>query len=217
MPGIGNDIVALSAIDVERTNQYRFFSKIIVGQEQQLYNDTLASALAFEHFVWLAWSMKESAYKCMQRYQHNLVFSPSNVLIGEVQLPANNAKPPMEGIGFDNLLVCKSQLNFRGQHLFSRSIITAQYIVSVVNDTNDFSNTCWRVKKIGSNDTEDQSLAVRDMLLHKLHELYPADEFKIEKSIFGFPVLLKNGAEADFPVTFAHHDHYAGYAFIPDI
>ena len=216
MPGIGNDVVALHAINVDRTIQYRFYSKIIVDSEKLIYDQSLASSLPFEYFVWLAWSIKESAYKCLQRYQHDLVFSPSNTLIKQVQLPESRFTSTTEGIGFDGVSVCKALVNSGHHQLFSCSIITKDYIFSVVNDTNDFSKTCWKVKKIGSNDREEQSLAVREMLLHKLHELYPADLFKIEKSLFGFPVLLKNGAEADFPVSFAHHDHFAGYAFLAD-
>ena len=214
MPGIGNDVVALRAIDVDRTTQYRFYSKIIVDNEKLIYDQCLASSFPFEHFVWLAWSIKEAAYKCLQRYQHDLVFSPSKTLISEVHLPENFDVTPLAGIGFDGPSVWKAKVNIGHHQLYSRSIITKDYIFSVVNDTNDFSQACWNVKKIGSNDREEQSLAVREMLLHKLHELYPADQFKIEKSLFGFPVLLKNSAAADFPVSFAHHDHFAGYAFI---
>jgi len=216
MPGIGNDVVALHAINVDRTIQYRFYSKIIVDSEKLIYDQCLASSLPFENFVWLAWSIKEATYKCLQRYRHDLVFSPSNTIIKQVLLPESLYASTTEGIGFDDVSVCKSVV-YSGHHqLFSRSIITKDYIFSVVNDTNDFSRTCWKVKKIGSNEREEQSQAVREMLLHKLHEWYPADQFKIEKSLFGFPVLLKNGVEADFPVSFAHHDHFAGYAFVAD-
>ena len=213
MPGIGNDVVALRAIDVDRTKKYRFYSKIIVDSEKLIYDEQLSSAISFEKFVWLAWSVKESAFKCLQRYRHDLVFSPSNTLISEVHLPEYAASTTTEGLGFDEARVYRTLLTYQGHQLYSRTMLSSDFIFTVVNDTNDFSNTWWKVKKIGSSDPEDQSLEVRHLLLHKLHELYPAAQFFIEKSLFGFPVLFRDGREADFPVSFSHHDHFVGCAF----
>ena len=80
MLGTGNDIVALAAINVERTRQSNFYSKILSLSEQQLYNE-LQSQLPFENFVWLAWSVKESAYKFLKRFMPDLVFSPTKIMI----------------------------------------------------------------------------------------------------------------------------------------
>ena len=57
MAGAGNDIVALKAIDVSRTKQSNFYSKIIVPAEKSLHDRTLSTVLPLELFVWLAWSI----------------------------------------------------------------------------------------------------------------------------------------------------------------
>jgi len=214
MSGIGNDVVALLAIDVDRTIQYRFYSKIIVDSEKLIYDQSLASSLPFEYFVWLAWSIKESAYKCLQRYQHDLVFSPSNTLISEVNLPGIFHATPSEGIGFDGAPVCKAKVNIGHHQFYAITVLNKEFIFSIVSNNNNFADTYWGIKKIGSAEREDQSLEVRNLLFQKLHDLYPADQFRIEKSIFGFPVLLRNGTDSDIPVSFAHHDHFVGYAFV---
>ena len=69
MNSVGNDIVALAAIDVARTRQPEFYSRIITPAEQEFYSLYLKDQLSFEHFIWLAWSVKESAYKVLKRFE----------------------------------------------------------------------------------------------------------------------------------------------------
>ena len=53
MISAGNDIVALASINIQRTNEYRFYSKILTAYEQELYNGHQFAGLPFEHYVWL--------------------------------------------------------------------------------------------------------------------------------------------------------------------
>lgn len=204
MTSTGNDIVALGAINVDRTKQSDFYSKIIVDAEKALYDNALSGVLPLEHFVWLAWSVKESVYKFLQRHQHDLVFSPSKINVEQLTRgdAASNDQAIFDGVS-----------GFGSHKMYSRSVVTGEYIFSVVNDEDDFAHIYSDVKRIGSTEPADQSAAVRDLVLHKLQELFPADRFKIEKSTVGFPVLFRNEVEADIPLSFAHHDHYVGYSF----
>ena len=72
MISTGNDIVALKAINVARTKQQNFYSKIITVSEKALYDEHFSGRLLFEHFVWLAWSVKESVFKYLQRINPDL-------------------------------------------------------------------------------------------------------------------------------------------------
>src|SRR5476651_714407 len=85
MSSIGNDIIALKTIDVPRTQNPRFYSKILSPAEQLLYQ-SCCPTLHFHHFVWLLWSIKESAYKCLQRLQPELVFSPVKIEISHLDV-----------------------------------------------------------------------------------------------------------------------------------
>src|SRR3569623_254628 len=128
MPGAGNDIVALKAIDVNRTKQSNFYSKIIVPQEKSLHDRTLSTVLPLEHLVWLAWSIKESVYKFLQRDDHDLVFSPSKINIEQIVAPAKTfAGLQTEGMGFDAEVVYSGIVKFGNHILYSRSVITDDY------------------------------------------------------------------------------------------
>ena len=67
MISTGNDIVALGLINKQRTCEPRFYSKILSASEQALYHQSEFTALPFEHYVWLLWSVKESTYKFLKR------------------------------------------------------------------------------------------------------------------------------------------------------
>jgi phosphopantetheinyl transferase (holo-ACP synthase) len=197
MLGTGNDIVALSAINVERTNQPRFYSKILSPSEQQLYKG-LKPQLLFENFVWLAWSVKESAYKFLKRHAPDLVFSPTKIVITKLEL------------GTD---VYKGTVQFNAHQLYFRTIINQDYIFSVANFSDDFMDTRWAVKRIDSSDHNRQSSEVRELLLSDLNNLQPGNNFTIDKSPYGWPVVIKNEQEMPMPVSLAHHGHYVAYSF----
>lgn len=212
MISTGNDIVALKAINVDRTKQPNFYCKIITDNEKSLYDKALFAVLPLEHFVWLAWSVKESVYKFLQRHQHDLVFSPSKIVVEQVILP--EVDKPKSITDLDDSLNYHGVVIYGGRKLYYRSILKDDYIFSVANNSENFDHVFWDVQKIGSTEPEDQSIAVRDLVLHKLKDLFPIDHFKIEKNLAGFPVLLKNGNEADIPISFAHHHHYVAYSFV---
>src|SRR5205809_451717 len=86
MTGLGNDLIDLKLTDAARTQSPRFYSKILADTEQRLYHN-LTAALSFQQFVWLLWSIKESAYKAMQRHQPHLVFTPVKVEVVNVTAP----------------------------------------------------------------------------------------------------------------------------------
>jgi phosphopantetheinyl transferase (holo-ACP synthase) len=212
MISTGNDIVALGAINVDRTKQPNFYSKIITDNEKSLYDKALFAVLPLEHFVWLAWSVKESVYKFLQRHQHGLVFSPSRIVVEQVVLPEVDKPNSIEDL--DDSLNYHGVAIYAGRRLYYRSILKDDYIFSVVNNSENFDHVFWGVRKIGSTQPEDQSTEARNMVLDTLASLLPGNQFKIEKSLAGYPIVIKNGSETDIPVSFAHHDHFVGYSFV---
>ncbi len=85
MKSAGNDIVALRCIDIQRTGQFRFYSKILSTSEQTLYHQPLLADMPFENYVWLLWSVKESVYKFLKRSIPDLIFSPTKICIQEIR------------------------------------------------------------------------------------------------------------------------------------
>ena len=213
MISTGNDIVALKAINIARTKQQNFYSKIISDSEKGLYDQQFLERLPFEHFVWLLWSIKESVYKYLQRITPGLVFSPTKVIINQLERPLNNTISILEGRDFNDKAVYKGVVKFGAHSLYSRSIITEDFIFSVVNHTNDFERVLWGIRPIDSSEPDHQSDVVRTFAISMLTTLFPGAELKIDKNLHGIPVLLKNGIEIPVPISLAHHDHYVAYSF----
>ena len=236
MSSAGNDIVALKAIDKQRTNHSRFYSKILSDAEQSLYCRQQGAEMPFENFVWLLWSIKESVYKYLKRTTPGLVFSPTKIIVRNIDLPGspasslyNSSADPCcsspaaksEGAQWESRDAGSREELYKGVAFFeSRSFhfqskVHPEYIATVVNGTESFENIWWGIKRIGHSDYESQSASVRTFALNRLHFILPGDKngLRIEKNRLGSPVVLRGEEEMDIPVSLAHHDHFVAYSF----
>jgi phosphopantetheinyl transferase (holo-ACP synthase) len=218
MNSTGNDIVSLNAINKTRTLQSGFYSKILSPTEKILFDETEFAKIPFENFVWLLWSVKESAYKYLQRIKHGLTFSPIKFEVKHMLAPIGYAftnfdTTQTEGDGFDYLDVFKGTVTFGPYTLFSRSIIYKELIVSVVNHNENFDNISWGIKRIEKCDPDYQSIAVRVFLVNRLSALFQDDNLTIGKNRQGIPVVLKGSEELTIPVSISHHDHLVAYSY----
>lgn len=217
MTGIGNDIVALKTIDSLRTRSPRFYTKILSAAEQDLYHARFAN-LPLEHFVWLLWSIKESAYKCLQRHQPELVFSPVKFELQHLVIPS--ISPPsfheeLTAIGFNDAECFCGEAIFNGQILYTRSLVHPEaFILSVVQPSPNFDSVNWGLKQIQETNPESQSNAVREFLLERLGAMYPEQELSIRKNGTGCPHLFADGRDTKRPFSLSHHGGYVGYAFV---
>jgi phosphopantetheinyl transferase (holo-ACP synthase) len=239
----GNDIVALHAIDGQRTLQPRFYSKILSPSEQALYDRYKFSGLPFEHFVWLLWSVKESVYKYCQRIGPGLVFSPTRIVIHQMDIPSH----PLSGF-----YRCTVHFDARvdARVFYSRSVIREEWIATVVSDEETFEDVWWGVAAIDHAGHAAQSAAVRSVVLGRLGSLLQQTEgggdrggrscsedpedrrsangrdgsgdpggpggqdgLCIGKSPKGYPVILRGNQEMGIPVSLAHHDRFVAYSF----
>src|SRR6185437_5745437 len=141
MKSAGNDIVALGLVDKQRTIQPRFYSKILALTEQELYRQPEINKVSFVNYVWLLWSVKESVYKFLKRGDPCLVFSPTNIIIGDIKIPADLAIEPeelqWESLG-NNEDLFSGEVNCSQHTLYFRSKISTAWIASVVNDDKSF-------------------------------------------------------------------------------
>lgn len=227
MGSIGNDIVDLNFIDKKRTCESRFFSKILSPSEQELFRRPEAAPIPFEVYVWLLWSAKEAAYKFLKRYQPDLVFSPTKIICNNLELTQDTSSRTCFGTRQDERMDLHDGLSIRrltdgttlvlsyGEyHLFASSVITADYIHTIVNDSAGFSRINYAIRKIAQDDHESQSKAVRELAIEQLTTLYPGYDIAIIKADAGYPAIVKDGELQDTPLSFAHHGHYAGYAML---
>jgi phosphopantetheinyl transferase (holo-ACP synthase) len=208
----GNDIVALKAINIARTKQPNFYKKILSVSEIKLYDQQFSGKMLLENFVWLLWSVKESAYKYLQRITPELVFSPTRTIVSKLEFPLGDTPAKLEGSDFDKEMVYKGIVSFEDHTLYSRSIINEEFIFSVVNHEDDFKGTHWGIQLISSSEPEVQSSAVRTFLSIRLSTLFPNEDLQISKNPHGYPVLIKDGVEFPVVVSLAHHDRYVAYS-----
>jgi len=217
MKSAGNDIVALRAVNKQRTTQFRFYSKILSASEQTLFHQPLFAKMPFEHYIWLVWSVKESAYKFLKRFIPDLVFSPIKIIIQYIKIPAAPSMAQFEGIEWENTGYSEGFYKGKviyGAHIFYfRSKISEDWIATVVNDDEHFENVYWGVQSIDEASYYHQSKAARTLLLNKLSSFFPG-VFHIGKSFVGYPLILKGTQNMHIPVSLAHDDRFVAYSFI---
>ena len=213
MTSIGNDIIALALVNPERTRKEKFFSKIICRQEVELFKSIDPSVLSFEHFVWLAWSIKESVYKFYKRSEPETLFSPTKIIIQKIHIPANifslNTIEHEEVSFADEFCFC-CEISFNDHVFFTRSLLQDDLIFTVANNINDFENICWGIKKIDSDLYYYQSENVRAFAGNRLKCIMRADDLVFEKTEGGYPFIKQ---KKNIPVSFTHHGYFVGYAF----
>ena len=214
MLSTGNDIVSLNAINVTRTKQPNFYSKILTPTETALHQQPCFANIPFEIFVWLLWSIKESAFKYLQRIDVDILFTPVKFEVREVQIPSkfnllNFNTAELKGTGFGGLNSIRATIKFGDYILYSNSLIYQEFVATVVNNNEDFGKTHWGIKRIESDDIEIQSVGVRAFLTKNL----PDKNIIISKNPQGIPVLLKDDLELSIPISFSHHEYYVAYSF----
>lgn len=222
MKSAGNDIVALKAINRQRTNHFRFYSKILSVSEQSLYYRHGFAEMPFEKFVWLLWSIKESVYKFLKRAVPGLVFSPAKIIIQGIDPPYRRTITRFGGIQWENKNnesckeFYKGVIVFGSDIFYYRSKIHDELIATVVSNDENFENIWWGVKSIDHAAYDNQSKAVRAFILNRLNSILPGgnDDLRIGKCPLGYPVVLKRAKEMNIPVSLAHHDHFIAYSFL---
>lgn len=115
---LGNDIVDLQ-LAATQSNWRRkgYFQKIFTEQEQEL----ILNATDQDQMVWLLWSMKEAAYKIVNRQNLKQFYSPLKFAC--------------------DLLGYKSLVTFENQTFYTESEVGVQFIHTIaVQNQQNFSN-----------------------------------------------------------------------------
>jgi phosphopantetheinyl transferase (holo-ACP synthase) len=217
---IGNDIVALDHGDANRSGQYVFYSKVLNPLEKELYSQERFPGLSFAHFVWLCWSIKEAAFKCIKRNQPHLLFSPPKInikmlevlpepsLLEDGQCDWDIEAPETAFTGY-----C-STVGFCDIRLKAISRVYDTFISTIATPDAGRGTLCWGIRRITRTDHAHQSESVRNFVLERLRRSFPGDQFKIEKASPGYPVIVKNAERMNMPLSFSHHHDLVAYSFI---
>jgi phosphopantetheinyl transferase (holo-ACP synthase) len=221
MMGTGNDIVSLDAINITRTIQPAFYSKILADEEITYYRHNCRHIIPLENYVWLLWSVKESAYKYLQRFNPGLKFTPIKFIVSGLCPPIlfsiENFNHTKEGKGFDAENTWGGVVTYVSNTLYFKSIIYTDVLLSAVNSTENFNHVYWGLQRINNADPANQSAAVRTFLLNKLHQVLTIKNSQIGKNEIGIPVLLKRDKEIQIAISLSHHEFFVGYSFVNSV
>lgn len=202
MNSIGNDIVALAGIQPERTCRYRFYSKILSLSEQEYFHSLPAGQLPFEHYVWLLWSVKESAYKFIKRLQPEFVFPPTKIIVQHIKVPEHSS---------DNY---SGMVHYQDVSLAFQSGMTTQYIHTLTDVQEHLPRCISGVQQIDNSNNAVQSAAVRQAALLHFKILLPEHDLTIRKNSVGYPELWNNDVPLNnIPLSFSHDGNFVAYAF----
>lgn len=215
MKSAGNDIVALNAIDIQRTRDARFYSKFIADSELAIYQPS--ADLPFETFIWLLWSVKESAYKYLQRHNGDLIFSPARIIVQAINIPTKISFIPLTTVweaAMGDQPFISGTLSNGYQQLYFQSKIYTNVLATIVDASPHFENVYWGIKPIKNSTNQNQSIEVRNFSLTKLKSVLGITNLYILKSEIGYPLVLEGGASLEIALSFAHHDRFVGYSFV---
>lgn len=217
MKSAGNDIVALLSVNKQRTGQFRFYSQILSGPEQALYHQPPLADMPFETYVWLLWSVKESAYKYLKRILPDLVFSPTKIVIQYITIPSSPLMTSFKNTHCENNgnkeEFYSGMLIYASYVLYFRSKITEDWIATVANDDENFENVCWGIQSIDDNSYYHQSKAARTLLLKRVSSFFPGD-FHVKKNPIGYPDILIGTQNMHISASLAHDDRFVAYSFV---
>jgi phosphopantetheinyl transferase (holo-ACP synthase) len=218
MISAGNDIVSIAAINTVRTKQPAFYKKILSETEIAQYHAAYSEIIPFEVYVWLLWSIKESAFKYLQRLDPELVFSPTRFIVSDLRKPEQSltksfGSSQLETTGLDDEVAWTGLISHEANVLYSQSVIYPDLIHSIVNHSKSFQNVYWGIKTITNTQPANQSAAVRTFILDKLGTLFSTKKLRIDKSEFGFPVISDSQNQMPLPVSLSHHEHFVAYSF----
>jgi len=148
-----------------------------------------------------------------------LVFSPTKIIIQHIEIPVGHLINKFEGLRWESNgnseEFYKGKVIYGSHTIYFRSKISEEWIATVVNDNENFENVWWGIQSIDDAGYYHQSKAARAFLLNKLNSFFPGD-LQVEKSLVGYPVILKGTQDMHIPVSLAHDDRFVAYSFMLD-
>lgn len=214
---IGNDIVALDCAGRHRVTDARWYKKVLNDAEQVCFHMQDAG-LSPDLFIWLLWSIKESAYKCKKKSSPGLLFSPSHIRVTDIRFPQTYFSPELSasewvGTGFPAHNTISSSVCYGSTILFARSIIHPLYIASVVHTNDNFETILQGIRMIQNSDHKEQSREVRSFAGERLRSM-PVPHFCIEKSPEGYPLICQDDKKTNIQLSFSHHGRFVFYSIL---
>ena len=189
---IGNDIVDLKlARKQTHPAESRWINKVFTEDEIEVINKSEDPFLT----KWLLWAMKEAVYKATTRENFQHFVAPHDLRCGFDDASLHNPIVTYKGNVFP--------ITFHNNNEYVYTSITNIYKSPRIENVITVSGT----------DYVTQRKSVRTALFTHYHEKYntPEEHLKIIKNQNGVPCLKDSLKNLIFPISLAHHGHYAAY------
>lgn len=191
---VGNDIVDLQWASCNTNWQRRgYLQKICSDCEiNSIYDSPEPNKM-----VWLYWSMKETAYKYINRVLKHRFYNPVKLYCSIEYMSGNNV------IG---------KVQFGDMIILTSSLITADYISTFTrNSTLDSHNVTQLIMPF---DQEEPGLAMRKTIFSYLwyQSMQKPSRFSIIKDDYGIPFLFNEQKQMTFPISMSYHGRFCSFA-----
>ncbi len=209
---VGNDIVAYKhSRCLNKWQDKHFLQKIL----QPIEINNLAVQTNKDAYLWALWNLKEAAYKlsCFlgnRNKFHPIQFSVTNIVDFEDTM--------VQHIDFSNSKIafaphCNiiSEINFEDKAYFGKTILTHQFIHSLVSGFPVNENVHSSIGEHSNFNKNDYSNEVRSFAKQQL-ALKNIVFDNIEKDKDGIPFIMQNGKPQY--ISLSHDQQFVSYAFV---
>lgn len=207
---IGNDIIDLSLARAEMDIlRPRVWQKIFTETEQQ----SLTASADKRLLAWIYWSMKESAYKIINRNIGRRFYAPL-ALEASLRSPVAGSQSDVgwphsafsvSAPGSDAGLVFSGMVAYQGDLLFTRTVVRVDFLHTVSLTTDSFLNVVIR---------ESSGFEYSDLIAGRrqaeLEKLLAGTDKLFRKDSLGLPFLASTLNSRIQAVSLSHHGKYIG-------
>lgn len=194
---VGNDIVDLDLADKDAYKRERFLEKVLTASEQLLLSQTKDPGT----FLWVLWSMKESAYKLHFRKHLTRALNPIRFTCffdGDYELePEGRFKGRVEvgdGVYQTNTILCKDYVH-----------------TTAIDDCEDFRIQSEEVSAGSANEVREKTIDALVRYMGAASDL-KSDKIEFKKDANGLPFLTDACKGIFKPCTISHHGRFGAYA-----
>lgn len=191
---IGNDIIDLQEVSSSPiSRRKRFLDKVFTIEEQ----DFLLTQNDANSWIWLLWSMKESAWKAHYRNSLIRTFSPK-------LMQCNTYNFSIESDFISGIVALENKVYYTLSYWKDDLIHTVANATAVPVEYDFFSFSSY-----------NQSLQVRKKVCETIsnHLGCALDEVTIDNNAQGVPQILVNGIISNIKLSISHHGRFGAYAF----
>ena len=194
---VGNDIVDLDLADKDAYKRERFLEKVLTASEQLLLSQTKDPGT----FLWVLWSMKESAYKLHFRKHLTRALNPIRITCffdGDYELePEGRFRGRVEvgdGVYQTNTILCKDYVH-----------------TTAIDGRGDFMIHSEEVSAGSVNKVREKTI---DALVGSIYaaSAFRSDRIEFSKDSNGLPFLTNESKDIFKPCSISHHGRFGAYA-----